>query len=52
LFENKVNLGNIRKITKLGRGWVMDLLECAIAADDVTAIQATAWRISIEKIRI
>lgn len=50
-FEQKTTQGNIRKITVLSLGLLLDLLECAIDADDVTVEQEKLLRVSLEQMQ-
>lgn len=49
-FEQKSSQGSMRKITELSLGLLVDLLECAISADDVTVKQEQLLRESLKKI--
>lgn len=50
-FASKVTAGAMHKITELGLGLLLDLLECAIAADDISADQERRLRLALAQVK-
>jgi hypothetical protein len=50
-FEQKTTNDNIRKITELSRGLLLDLLQCAIDSDDVTENQERALQETLGQLK-
>lgn len=50
-FEQKVKQDVIHKVNALSLGLLVDLLECAIDAEDVTGLQVKQLRMSLEKMQ-
>jgi hypothetical protein len=51
-FNQKTAQGNMRKITALSSGLLIELLECAINSDDITVKQEQLLRESIKQFQL